>query len=59
MKKKLKCPECGKPMILFENWDSINGIATWYKYGCENCAGTFEVKRGKFKIKGRKVIIDQ
>ncbi len=43
----LKCPECKNDMTLFETWDSINGIATWFQYGCEYCTGIFEVKRGK------------
>ncbi len=45
--KKLNCPECGGKMLLVESWDSLLGLARWYKYGCEYCGGTFEVKRGE------------
>ncbi len=49
MTKEMKCPECETEMILFGTWDSLLGMAKWYKYGCEYCGGTFEVKRGKIK----------
>ena len=47
--KELICPECNEAMTFMTKRDSILKLGFIYEYGCEDCGGMFEVKRGKKK----------
>lgn len=47
--KRYRCPECKDFMMLLEVTDSLLGIAEWNRFGCQNCAATFQIKVAKMK----------
>jgi len=45
--REFNCPDCGKLMGVYEERDSLLGLATIRVYGCEDCGIFFEFKEGK------------